>query len=208
MKLSDAVPPPRIMKPYEARSANPVFILTTTKPQLVDNQPLHFRVQVFEDEAMSNMISEVRSDTDAGAFEYSLDGGATWTALPSDGLPPEAYGAMLRVKVNVGPRQQVWVRTGVGIAVFEELISGFVYDTEGTPISGATVYVTDSVGGEPIVSTQTESDGFFVLLVEPGTYVLVATASGYKDAVLEGVFIDELERIIDVKLYMEALAPS
>jgi hypothetical protein len=203
VRLVDAVSPPFIQKPFTARSANPVFVMTTMKPSMIGDEPLHFRVQVFEDEQMQTMISEVSSVDDPGAFEISLDNGATWLPFPPDGLEEEEQGAMLRCKVHVGPRTHVFVRTGVGVETFSEAIMGFVLDEEDEPIGGATVYATDEPEGEPIVSTQTEGDGSYVLYVAPGTYVVVATAEGYADSMQEGIVVDLHEKVLDVNFVLE-----
>jgi len=203
VRLVDAVSPPFIQKPFTARSANPLFILSTMKPFMVDEQSLHYRVQVFADESMTEMISEVSTLTDHEVFEYSLDRGATWEPVGEDGIGPEKYGALLRCKVHVGPNTEVWVRTGIGLEAFSESISGVVYDIEGQPLGGATVYVADEPEGEPITSVQTEGDGSYTLLVEPGTYVVVAEKEGYLPAMLEDVSVDEHEKVMEIDFWLE-----
>ncbi len=204
VKSTDVVSPPVIQKPTLARSATPTFIMSTMKPSLIDDEPLQFRVQVFEDEQMQDMISEVSSADNPESFEFSLDKGASWSPFPEGGLGDAEWGAMLRCKVSIGPRNQVWVRTGTGLK-FSESISGFVYDLLLQPLEGVTVYAIDKLGGGPIVSTQSKDDGAYTLSVDPGAYVVVAEKSGYITEIQENIVVNECEKVVDANFALEQI---
>lgn len=95
--------------------------LKCSKPLIVMRSPtpesdlwLHFRIRAFADASGSQLISEVDSITAPERFQYSPDNGTTWRNFPADGLPPEQYGSLVKVRVDVGPRRKVWLRASVG----------------------------------------------------------------------------------------------
>lgn len=100
--------PPEILEPKEIKSANPVFIIRPTNSSL----KAYYRIQVFSDKDMTNMISEISTKDNIDAFECSKDGGITWSPLGEDEAVD--YNMLLRVKVFVGSKTKVWVRTGIG----------------------------------------------------------------------------------------------
>ncbi len=67
-------------------------------------------------------------------------------------------------------------------------ISGLVTDDQAQPVAGALVTVLQN--GTEVTSTATLADGTFTILgVEPGTYDLEISASGFADAQVTGVVV-------------------
>ena len=114
-KLPLQCDPPVILEPQVARCAKPVSVLQSPIPTRARAKwRLHFRIQVYADEAGTQLISTVNSNTNPELFKYSLDNGLSWWEFPSTGLPKEQYGAYVAARCEVGPRKQVWLRASVG----------------------------------------------------------------------------------------------
>lgn len=94
--------------------AKPEIVLQSPIPSEEDEHRLHFKVQAYADEAGTLKLDEVDSTLNPERFKYSPDNGTTWRDFLADGLPPEQYGALIKVRVDVGPRQKVWLRASVG----------------------------------------------------------------------------------------------
>ncbi|RJQ25434.1 MAG: hypothetical protein C4589_11225 [Peptococcaceae bacterium] len=75
---------------------------------------LCFKIQAYVDEAGTQLISTVDSSVNSELFQYSFDNGLTWRDFPANGLPKEQYGALVRARVEIGPRKQVWLKASVG----------------------------------------------------------------------------------------------
>lgn len=114
-----------ILGEAESFTCDPPDIITTdvkcAKPEIVFRAPtpegdwrLHFRVQAYADENGAFKLDEVDSSVNPEHFRYSPDNGKTWRDFLADGLPPEQYGALVRARVDVGPRRKVWLRASVG----------------------------------------------------------------------------------------------
>lgn len=107
--------PPVIVEPYSARCARPMVILQAPVPARPRAKwRLHFRVQSYADEGGTQLISTIDSSTNPDLFEYSPDSGLTWRDFPIGGLPREQYGKLVRVRAEVGPRKQAWLKASVG----------------------------------------------------------------------------------------------
>ena len=103
------------------KSANPLIKMLFPKiAGFIGGPLLHFRVEAFADEAMTTLLDDRTSDvvdSDHPAFEYSFND-ATWFDVAPTGINPTQYGNFdmyVRARVHVGPRQQVYIRCGVGI---------------------------------------------------------------------------------------------
>lgn len=104
--------PPIILGPMPIRCAKPMVVLQAPVP--VGNWLLHFKIESFSDAEGTIPIAVVDSSINPELFEYSTDGGLIWTAFPETGLPQDKYGALVRARCEVGPRQQVWLKASVG----------------------------------------------------------------------------------------------
>ena len=104
---------PTLAGPYQATSAKCPLTFTCPTPTGENLWLLHFKVQVYADEAGTILISEVSSTTTPAAFEISLDN-ATWQPFPQEGIPREQYGCQVRVMAELGPRTEVWIKLSVG----------------------------------------------------------------------------------------------
>ncbi|CAN5407676.1 hypothetical protein BH23BAC3_BH23BAC3_26940 [soil metagenome] len=63
----------------------------------------------------------------------------------------------------------------------ESAFEGTVINSEGTPVSAATVAVFYPGESEPVTGTATDETGEFILRVEPGTYILRISFLSYQD---------------------------
>lgn len=109
--------PPLYLEPFTARSANPTVVFQAPSPIGEGDDPawlLHFKAESYEDAEGTSLIQEVDSTASPELFQYSLDRGITWRDFPAGGLPPEEYGAYVKVKIEVGPRQKAYIKLSVG----------------------------------------------------------------------------------------------
>ena len=108
------VNPAVVIQPTVARSAHPRIVVQTEPPTGDFSDNLHYKILVYSDQEMTNLIHEVDTLANPEKFQYSTNKGNTWTDFPSNGLGPSNYGALLRVNINTGPLMKVWVKAYVG----------------------------------------------------------------------------------------------
>lgn len=105
---------PIILGPNPIRSARPTIMLKAPTPTDTSLLLLHFKLESFADADGSVLIATTNSSVNPELFEYSTDNGVTWSSFPSNGLPSEAFGALVKAPVEVGPRTKVWIKASVG----------------------------------------------------------------------------------------------
>ena len=106
----------------EFRSANPNIYLWFPRVSYLSTGPgLHFRVQVYEDEAMATLIDEVSSDVGDDFYYHLLSDGdkesGRWHAITVSGVPDywyTLYNLLIKAQIAIGPRRNVYVRASVG----------------------------------------------------------------------------------------------
>ena len=86
-------------------------------------------------------------------------------------------------------------------------IDGVVTTTEGAPIEGATVTVTDMSGAEVGTTTTDSSGAYTVADLAPGSYTVTVEADGFLPATEEDVVVTEAETTT-VDFVLEAEAPA
>lgn len=110
--------PPIILGPNPARCAKPMIVLQAPTPaDPVGREAawlLHHRIQSFSDAETAAKIVEVDSLLNPELFEYSTNQGLSWQPYPATGLPRDKYGALVRARCELGPRQKAWLKAGVG----------------------------------------------------------------------------------------------
>lgn len=68
-------------------------------------------------------------------------------------------------------------------------LSGFVLDPRNTPISEATVQITNQLSNQ-IFSTKTDEDGFYIFAqLEPGVYKIIVKKDGFQTAIRDSIFL-------------------
>ena len=79
-------------------------------------------------------------------------------------------------------------------------INGFIKDSTGEPLPGATVVIEGTLQG-----TAAQADGFYQILnVKPGTYTLKATYIGFAPVLIENVAVNiDLTTEIDITMREE-----
>lgn len=108
------VNPAVVIQPTIAKSAHPRIVVQTEPPTGDFSDNLHYKILVYSDQEMTNLIHEVDTLANPEKFQYSTNQGNTWSNFPSNGLGPGNYGALLRVNINTGPLMRVWVKAYVG----------------------------------------------------------------------------------------------
>ncbi|MDP3723594.1 MAG: carboxypeptidase regulatory-like domain-containing protein [Candidatus Omnitrophota bacterium] len=104
------------------------------------------------------------------------DGGFNLSALP-DGFANEEWWGLVSVERQEGQVDRVTPRTAL-TALYSPTIGGKVKAADGQDLAEATVTLVP--GQLPPRSTTTDADGLYAFTgLSPGTYVVVATTSGY-----------------------------
>jgi hypothetical protein len=103
---------PSIITTSPVNCSKPLIILKTSSP--VGDWYLHFKLSAYSDSGGTSLIATVDSSTNPELWEYSTDNGLRWYAFSTGGLPPAKYGALVRARLEVGPRTQVYIKASVG----------------------------------------------------------------------------------------------
>ena len=82
------------------------------------------------------------------------------------------------------------------------IITGRVVDASGAVISGASVQITDVARGTSVSLTTNESGFFQATYLLPGSYKVVASATGFKKYIREGITV-EMAETRDVQIPLE-----
>lgn len=104
------------LKPAIIRAEKPMLYFQA--PEVIyEGNPrweLHFKLESYKEAGLINLIEDKDTVNDLADFEYSTNNGLTWTAFPTNGLTHTAYRSQIRVILNTGREEDVYIRFFVG----------------------------------------------------------------------------------------------
>ena len=88
-------------------------------------------------------------------------------------------------------------------------ISGAVTDQSGSPISGASVVVTNLANNAPVTAATNDTGSYITPFLTPGTYRVSVEHAGFKKFITEKITLASLDKVrIDVQLQVGAVTDS
>ena len=146
------------------------------------------------------VISPAGTHDVAGTAAFDSDDSQYQTDLPPGEYSAYAWAPVFhnssRVTFTIEPNGTTWVN--LTVVRLEEII-GLVRDTDGGPVDNAVVQFF--VDGAVVPSPHSDADGRFRILMDPGTYHIVVTRSGFER--LEMNLTIEPGQVLDLDLVLE-----
>jgi protocatechuate 3,4-dioxygenase beta subunit len=151
-------------------------------------------------------LKQSRTDAD-GRYQIGLDAAGAYSVVVSTGgmfMGGGRSAIAVQVPDQPNPVLDITMKTAG--------ISGRVVNLEGKPVSGAMITATanDAAGSgggghrDPGMRAQSEPDGTFLIDgVDPGTYTIAASASGYRDASAPPVTVSNENDVPSVEVRLE-----
>lgn len=75
---------------------------------------VHYRVQTYKDAGKVSLIEAKNTEDNAADFYYSTDEGNSWSAFPAGGLERQYWGSRIKVQMNTGLKEIVYIQFGAG----------------------------------------------------------------------------------------------
>ena len=120
-----------------------------------------------------------------------LQNSARTPRLSVCGVPPDGEG---NYSFGYGYLDVLEAGYNVCSGALTGLLQGYVYDTQGSPLSGASVIASSGTGNS--VQTLTNADGSYSFRLIPGTYMVAASLNGYLETSTTGIMIAFAETTI------------
>jgi hypothetical protein len=113
--VSDYIDEVPVIAPTTAYEKKPWVQMRVPAPDYSPAQwNMHVKLQSYDDAGGTSLIESKDTQNNVEDFEFSIDDGKSWWAFPASGIPPTAYGCIVRCRMDCGLTGTTKIKASVG----------------------------------------------------------------------------------------------